>query len=102
MRSQKITESAKGEDCTFNIPGVCNYDPATTVFCHLKFDLAGVAIKPSDISGAYGCSSCHDVIDGRNHSLDYEEDPSFYKARAMRRTYERLWEKEVISIKGAK
>lgn len=59
----KITKSAKGEDCQIRIPGKCNFNPETTVFCHVGG--AGMGIKSNDIHGAYGCSSCHDIVDGR-------------------------------------
>lgn len=61
----KITESARGEDCTIRIPGVCNFDPATTVWCHGNGSAAGkgIGMKAIDILGAYGCSACHAVYD---------------------------------------
>lgn len=58
-----ITESARGENCTIRIPGYCNGDRSTTVFCHQNG--GGMAMKHSDHRGAYGCSGCHDVVDGR-------------------------------------
>jgi hypothetical protein len=61
----KVTESAKGENCTIRLPGHCNFNPETTVFCHIngiRFN-HGVGYKTK--FGAYGCSSCHDVVDGR-------------------------------------
>lgn len=61
----KVRESARGEDCTLRLPGVCNFNPETTVFCHSNriADGKGMGIKAK--TGAYGCSSCHDVLDGR-------------------------------------
>ena len=59
----KITQSAKGEECQVRIPGVCNYDPATVVFAHIGG--GGMGTKQPDTEGAYCCSSCHDVLDGR-------------------------------------
>lgn len=102
MKSTEITESARGEECTFQIVGTCNHDPETTVFCHLKFDKGGMGMKPCDLSGAYGCSSCHDAIDNRVHSLELESDRPFYEARALYRTHVRLWEKGIFSLRGAK
>ena len=63
----KITASARGRDCTIRIPQVCNHNPETTVFSHLsgvRFG-HGIGQKVADIFGAFGCSSCHDAIDGR-------------------------------------
>ncbi len=62
-RSSKYTKSAKGRECTVRIPGVCNFDPETTVLAHLNG--AGMGIKHDDRHAAFCCSACHDVIDGR-------------------------------------
>ena len=59
----KITKSAQGEECLVRIPFVCNHDPETTVFAHLGG--AGMGMKHPDSEGAYCCSACHDVYDGR-------------------------------------
>ncbi len=60
----KITKSAKGQDCQIRMPGVCNFDPRTTVFCH-EPDGSGMGTKWPDSEGAYGCSACHAVLDRR-------------------------------------
>lgn len=63
-----IRKSAKNEECTIRLPmGVCNYDPATTVLCHSNSleDGKGMGLKAPDTKAAYGCSACHDVVDGR-------------------------------------
>jgi hypothetical protein len=62
-----ITKSAKGEDCTIRLGGVCNGNPETVVLAHLngvRFG-HGVSHKVSDMFGAYACSCCHDAVDGR-------------------------------------
>lgn len=62
-----IRKSAKGEVCTVRLPGICNRNNETTVLAHIngvRFG-HGTGQKVSDIHGAYCCSSCHDVIDGR-------------------------------------
>ena len=85
--SQKLRNSAKGQDCTFKIPGVCNHDPETTVFCHIRDGGKGMGNKASDISGAFGCCACHEAID--QHRLS-KEDELFYSLRAMQRT-QAIW-----------
>jgi len=64
--SSAIRKSARGKDCTFRIPGVCNYDQSTSVWCHSNeyCDGKGKGIKARDEEGAYGCSSCHAFYDG--------------------------------------
>lgn len=66
LDSALIRNSAKDEPCLIRLPLVCNNDPATTVLCHgRKYPGGGgVAIKPDDLGAAYGCYSCHCVVDG--------------------------------------
>lgn len=76
MNEKKITESARGENCTIRIPGVCNFNPETVVFCHISGVRFGHGVGKKTKWGAYGCSSCHDVVDGRQprpHGMTYEE-----------------------------
>ena len=62
----KITESARGQECQIRLIGVCNHNDETTVFAHYRRGgLGGMGKKPSDLFGAYACSSCHDAVDGR-------------------------------------
>ena len=63
----KITKSAKGKDCQVRIIGVCSFDPAQTIWSHVRFSAAGRgrAIKAVDICGAYACTSCDAVYDGQ-------------------------------------
>jgi hypothetical protein len=61
----KITASARGESCTLNLPGVCNYDPDTVVWAHSNrgSDGKGLGLKAKDENGAYACYSCHCTYD---------------------------------------
>lgn len=63
--SKKITDSARDEDCTVRIPGVCNFNRETTVFAHIPGIRFGHGVGIKTKLGAYACSCCHDVIDGR-------------------------------------
>lgn len=63
IKSNKLRASAKGQPCFININKVCNHNPETTVLCHRGG--GGMGGKSSDIFGSFGCSSCHDVVDGR-------------------------------------
>lgn len=96
----KITKSAKGEDCQIRIPKVCNFNPETTVFCHLGG--GGMSSKSSDIHGAYGCSSCHDEVDGRTNKTKYicdsKESVELWFYEAIIRTQLILIEKGLIKI----
>lgn len=66
-KSSPIRQSARNEECTIRLPMVCNFDTATTVLCHSNelADGKGMGLKAPDHMAAYGCSACHDVIDGR-------------------------------------
>lgn len=61
--SRHLRDSARGQPCMVRLPGICNHDPATTVLAHLNG--GGMGTKKSDLFGAFCCSACHDVLDGR-------------------------------------
>ena len=65
-RLTPIRRAARGQDCTLRL-AVCNFDPDTTVLCHSNFlaDGKGMGLKALDTAAAFGCSACHDVLDGR-------------------------------------
>lgn len=80
-KTSKIRQSARGEDCTINLEGVCNYNPETVVWCHSNESAhgKGMGLKAHDEHGAYGCSDCHKVYDRQakrpaHLSLDDVED----------------------------
>ncbi len=62
-----ITASARDEDCQIRIPGVCNFDRATTVWAHANGSAAGKGMwmKAPDLLGAYSCFACHQTVDGQ-------------------------------------
>ena len=97
--SKKIRNSARGEDCTFQVVGVCNYNPETTVLCHLPSMSKGIGTKSDDICSAYGCSSCHDAIDRRVINEEFEDHREWYMRRAMVRTWRRLIDMGIVVIK---
>lgn len=62
-----IRRAARGQECTLQILGVCNGQPETVVLCHSnKLEHGkGMGLKAPDTAACFGCSSCHDVLDGR-------------------------------------
>lgn len=103
IRSQKLRDSARGEDCTLNIEGVCNYDPATTVLSHLPDESHGGSRKSDDHVACYGCSSCHGFIDGSivksgRLRTQFQEMSEWFYRRAQNRTLRRMIEKGLIKI----
>lgn len=63
IKRSKIKESARGEECTVNIPMVCNRNPETTVLAHIGRHHS--AKRNHDDEAVYACSDCHDAIDFR-------------------------------------
>jgi hypothetical protein len=95
---QKLRDSARGEDCTLQIHPYCNGNPETVVLCHLPSG-SGMGQKSPDWFAVYGCSSCHDIIDGRS-PLRGNVASQLYSImnRALFRTWERMIEKGLIKI----
>jgi len=63
-----LRKEAKGRDCCVRIPGICNKNPETVVLAHLnnkRLFGVGVGQKVPDLFGAWACSDCHGLIDGR-------------------------------------
>jgi hypothetical protein len=59
-----LRNEARGRDCTIRLPGVCNFDPATTVLAHYRMaGLSGMGMKSPDLCGAWACSACHAYAD---------------------------------------
>lgn len=65
LRSKKLTDAAKGQECTLEIPGVCQGGTETTVACHSPLLEDRQGTKAPDFAIAFGCMACHDAIDRR-------------------------------------
>ncbi len=77
-RNRHLLDMARGKPCLFRIPGVCNFDPETTVACHSNSSAHGKAAarKADDEHSAWGCSACHEWID-RRHGTPEEVEGLF-------------------------
>jgi hypothetical protein len=61
-----LRDYAQGMFCTIRVPGICNGNPETTVLCHVRMiGISGMGMKSPDLLGAWGCSACHDYVDGK-------------------------------------
>ena len=100
IRSQKLRDSAKGQECTIQCPSVCSHDPDTTVLAHLTNESHGMGLKADDVSACFACSSCHDWIDRRTMSPYFPDgsDREWYMRRAMVRTWRRWIEMGLVKI----
>lgn len=96
--SKKLRSSARGEDCTLQIVGVCSYNPDTVSLCHLPDESNGMGKKSDDISAVFGCDACHSVLDGRVPYIWEDGEKEFYMRRAMVRTWRRWIERGLIKI----
>jgi len=97
-KQTKITRSAKGEECQIRIPEICNFNPETTVLCHLNG--GGGGMKNPDWMASYGCSDCHDVVDGRRILTTNTDLILCYFYEGVMRTQKILIEKGLIVIKS--
>lgn len=84
VESNKLRNSARGQDCTLRLVGVCNFNRETTVLAHIGFD-SGWAIKCNDSMAVFACSDCHAEIDSKGRK-EYADD----KLRALEET-QQIW-----------
>lgn len=97
LKSNKLRQSARGQDCCFRISGICNGDPETTVLAHLQFEGGIMGGKAPDYSAAFACSACHEALDNRTIPPD---ERHLYMARAMVRTWAKWINKGLIVVSG--
>ena len=70
-----LRKAAKDRGCTVRIPGVCNFNSATTVLAHIRLaGVSGMGMKSPDLLGAWACSACHDECDSRTHKSGLSRD----------------------------
>jgi hypothetical protein len=78
-----IRKAARGQECTLQLLGICNGDSSTVVLCHSNrlADGKGMGLKAPDTAACFGCSACHDVLDGRvprpSWMTKYDVDAAF-------------------------
>lgn len=94
-KQDKYTKSAKGQVCQIRSP-LCNNNLDTTVLCHLN--TGGMSKKTHSIHGAYGCSSCHDVVDGRVRVDLNANQREFYHLQGVIRTQELMIKNGILKL----
>lgn len=98
-KQSKLTKAARGQECTIQIHPYCNLNPETVVFCHAPSEDKGMGKKSPDWWGADGCSSCHDIVDGRTIKNDlWPKDILACFSRGIYRTIKRRIEQGLIKI----
>jgi hypothetical protein len=87
----KVTEAAQGQICMIRLPGICNFNPETTVAAHYRLaGTCGVGIKPPDLLCAWACSDCHNAVDGRTSTLIAYDALRLAHAEGVLRTIEAM------------
>jgi hypothetical protein len=77
-KAHAIRSEARDRDCEIRLPGICNFNPETTVLAHLRLiGISGFGIKCPDELGAFACSSCHAYVDSHH---DDATKIAFYEA----------------------
>ena len=92
----KIRKSARDQPCQVRIPGVCNFNPETTIHAHLGG--AGIGRKHNDIFGARCCSACHDAVDGRVRVNFSSDELGMMLAEGIFRTQQLLIDEGLIKM----
>ena len=96
--ANKLRKAARGQSCKLEIHPYCSGDAQTVVFCHAPSDDHGMGIKSPDWWGADGCSSCHDVIDGRMQTDLTSEEITECVMRGIYRTIKHRIEQGLIKV----
>jgi hypothetical protein len=78
-----LRKEARNRECQIRGPS-CNGDPETTVLAHIAG--AGMGMKNPDLIASWACSSCHDLVDGRDNSVVSVMTRELWHLRGMKRT----------------
>jgi hypothetical protein len=97
MSQDKLTKLARGQPCEIRVPGICNHDPETTVACHFRLSgISGIGLKAPSLFIAFGCSACHEAVDGRRQTDFTRGTLHLMHAEGVFRTQARLIDMGVI------
>ncbi|MER2492332.1 DUF1364 domain-containing protein [Catenovulum sediminis] len=90
LKSKKLRDSAKGQECQVRIPGICNHNPETVVLAHVGKS-SGMAQKSDDIHATFACFDCHDALDKRqNNDFFIPEEIELFAWHGVQRT-QKIW-----------
>lgn len=92
-----LRELARGQPCMLRTV-YCNDNRETTVGCHLRMiGISGAGMKAPDLFIAWGCSACHDVVDGRTKTPYTPEERRLLLLEGMVRTQYELIKRDVLT-----
>ncbi len=94
-RNRKLLDLARGQACVW-----CGCEDGTIVAAHsnLLEHGKGKGLKAHDSMHAWLCYRCHTEYD-QGAKMNREEKRDFILA-AICKTYQRMWEQELIKVKG--
>jgi hypothetical protein len=97
----KLTQAARGKDCSVRIIGYCNGNAETVVSAHINGTRFGhgTGQKVSDLLAADCCSSCHDVLDYRVRSNYTKEELKLFHYEGVMETLLRRQREGLINAK---
>lgn len=94
-----LRKYAKGKPCLVRVPGWCNNEPETTVLAHYRLiGYSGMSLKNEDLMGAFCCSTCHDLVDGRQAGGLSRSQRQLLLCEGVMRTQAYLIERGLITI----
>ena len=95
VKSKKLRNSARGQECQIRIPDICNFNPETTVLCHING--GGMGMKSNDTAAAFGCSACHDAVDHRSRTQYTNDELKLMHLDGVMRT-QAIWLNEGLLV----
>lgn len=85
-----LRKAARGRPCMVRLPG-CAGGGEDTVLAHFRMPgLNGTGMKPDDAVGAWACSECHSLVDGRSYAAMPRKTLRLYHAEGVLRTIAEL------------
>ena len=97
MLNNKLRASARNQKCSLGLFPYCNEDSSTVVLCHIGSSSKGMGIKSEDWFGVFGCSACHDIIDGRKRSNISEQELQKCILKGLHNTWKYWIENDYIT-----
>lgn len=92
-----LRKLAEGEPCMIREPGVCNFNPQTTVLAHWRgLGISGMSLKAPDALAAFACSACHDFVDGRSCPSATRQERENSHLRGIMRTQASLIKRGIL------
>lgn len=91
-----LRDLAREKPCLIRLPGICNFDPTTTVLAHYRLGgISGIGLKSFDLLGAWACSKCHEYVD-----THHDEATECAHLQGVIRTQAELVRLNVLQVKG--